>query len=38
MADDLSCKEVEAYVAALTTVTTDFLNRLKQQAKEDPSY
>lgn len=38
MADALSCKEVEVYVAALTTVTIDFLNRLRQQANEDPSY
>ena len=38
VADALSRKEVEAYMAALTTVTMDFLDRLRQQAKEDPSY
>lgn len=36
--DALSRKEVEAHVAALTTMTMDFLDRLRQQAKEDHSY
>lgn len=38
MADALSRKEVEAYVAALTTMTTNFLDRLRQRAKADPNY
>lgn len=38
VADALNRKEVEAYVAALTTATTDFVDKLKQQANEDPSY
>lgn len=38
VADALSRKTVEAYVAALTTVVTDFLDKIQQQAKTDTTY
>lgn len=38
VADALSRKTVEAYVAALTTVVTDFLDKIQQQAETDTSY
>lgn len=38
VADALSRKTVEAYVAALTTVVMDFLDKIQQQAATDTSY
>ena len=38
VADALSRKEVQAYVAALTTVHSNFLDRLKEHAKIDVAY
>ena len=38
VADALSRKTVEAYVAALTIVVTDFLDKIRQQAETDTSY
>lgn len=38
VADALSRKEVQEYVASLTTVYTDFLDRIKEQSQSDNAY
>lgn len=38
VADALSRKTVGEYVAALTSVMTDFMDRVREQAPKDPVY